>query len=185
MWNDEKRIITSQLSSNEQLLWFGRPRQGFFFRKSDSITIPFSLLWCGFAIFWNTGVWTSNAPIFFRIWGIPFLIVGFYYVFGRFIVDIFFRKKTYYGVTNERIIIVSGLFSQETKSINMKGLNEITFEENSNGLGTIIFGRDEIDNSNSWFRSNQNKVISAPNFEQIPQAKSVYETIRSAQKLLK
>lgn len=146
--------------------------------------VPFSLLWCGFAVFWNTGVWMSEAPFFFRIWGIPFLIVGFYYVFGRFIVDIFARRKTFYGVTSERIIIVSGLFNHATKAINIKGLDEITFEEHKNGLGTITFGRDVVDDSSSWFKQNQNNVVSAPSFEQIPAAKNVYETIRNTQKLL-
>lgn len=185
MWNPEQQIIQSKLLGGERLIWFGRPRQGFFFRKSDALTIPFSILWFGFAIFWNSGVWLSDAPIFFRLWGIPFLIVGFYFVFGRFIVDIFQRKKTYYGITNERILIVSGLFNQATKSIELKGLLEITFEETSNGVGTIVFGRDEVDNSNSWFKSNQNNVVYAPRFEQIQQAKNVYETIRNTQKLLR
>lgn len=185
MWNSEQQIIQSKLSSGEQLRWFGRPRQGFFFRGSDALVIPFSLLWCGFAVFWNSGVWIGDAPIFFKIWGIPFLVVGFYMVFGRFFVDILQRKKMYYGVTNERIIIVSGLFSQATKSIDFKGLTEITFDEKSNGLGTITFGRDEIEDSNGWYRSNQNKTISAPTFEQIPNVKNVYEIIRNAQKLIR
>lgn len=184
MWNQEQQIVQSKLSGGEQLLWFGRPRQGFFFRKTDALIIPFSLLWFGFAIFWNAGVWSKDTPMFFRLWGMPFLIVGFYYVFGRFIVDIFQRKKTYYGVTNERIVIVSGLFSQATKFISLKGLNEITFEEKSNGIGTITFGRDAPESSSSWFQSN-NRVVYAPNFEQIPQAKNVYEIIRNAQKILR
>jgi hypothetical protein len=185
MWNQEQQIIQSKLSGGEQLLWFGRPRQGFFFRKSDAWIVPFSLLWFGFAIFWNYGVWTNtNADTFFRLFGLPFLFVGFYYVFGRFIVDIFQRRKTFYGLTNERIIIVSGLFNQTTKYIDLKGLSEITFEEKSDGLGTITFGRDEVEDS-GWFNSNQNNIVYAPNFEQIPNAKNVYEIIRNAQKLLR
>ena len=185
MWNQEQQIIQSKISGGERLLWFGRPRQGFFFRKSDALLIPFSIIWFGFAIFWNYNVWKGNPDWFFRMFGLPFLFVGFYYVFGRFIVDIFQRKKTFYGVTNERIIIVSGLFNQQTKSIDLKGLSEITFVEKSNGLGTITFGRDEIDNSNSWLQSNRNNVVYAPNFEQIPQAKNVYEIIRNTQRLLR
>lgn len=185
MWNQEQQVIQSKLLGGENLLWFGRPRQGFLFRKSDMMMVPFSLLWCGFAVFWNTGVWYSDAPIFFRIWGLPFLVIGFHFVFGRFILDIFQRRKTYYGLTNERVIIVSGLFSQTTKAVDLRGLNEVTLEELNNGLGTITFGRDEVDGSNSWIQGNQSKVISAPNFEQIPDSKNVYERIRSAQKLLR
>jgi len=185
MWNQEQQIIQSKLSGGEHLLWFGRPRQGFFFRKSDALMIPFSLMWGGFAVFWNVGVWASGAPVFFSLWGLPFLLVGFYMIFGRFIVDILQRRKTYYGVTNERIIIISGLLNQKTKSIDLKGLTEITFEERSNGLGTITFGRDEMDDSNAWTRSNRNKTVSAPTFEQILNVKNVYEIIRNAQKIIR
>lgn len=140
MWNQEKSIIESKLSANEHLLWFGRPRQGFFLRKSDAFIIPFSLMWGGFAIFWNAGVWLMEAPIFFKLWGLPFLVVGVYMIFGRFFVDVRQRKKIFYGVTNERIIIISGLFTQSIKSLSLQTLTDITMEEFSNGLGTITFG---------------------------------------------
>lgn len=187
MWNEEKRIVEKQLSPNEQLFWFGRPRQGFFFRKSDALMIPFSLMWGGFAIFWNAGVWSGNAPIFFRLWGLPFLIVGLYMIFGRFFVDVWQRKKTFYGVTNERIIIISGLINQSIKSLSLKTLTDITMEELTSGLGTITFGTPNTTNwyGNSNFPFNRKREEIVPNFEQIPQTKTVYETIRNAQKLLK
>jgi hypothetical protein len=57
MWNEEKTIIAKHVSPNEQMLWIGRPRQGFFFRKADALLIPFSLMWGGFAFFRNASVW--------------------------------------------------------------------------------------------------------------------------------
>jgi hypothetical protein len=187
MWNEEKGIIQSRLSPNERLLWSGRPRQGFFFRKSDALMIPFSLMWGGFAIFWNAGVWFSDAPIFFRLWGIPFLVVGLYMILGRFFVDVRQRKKTFYGITNERIIIISGLFNQSVKSLSLQTLTDITMEEFANGLGTITFGTPNTANEygNNNFPFNKKNEAIVPNFEQIPQVKNVYEIIRNAQKQLK
>ena len=86
---------------------------------SELFLTPFALLWCGFAIFWEWQVLQApNAPVFFVLWGVPFVLIGLYMVFGRFFVDALQRAKTFYGVTNERVIIVSGLFGRKVKSLN-------------------------------------------------------------------
>ena len=66
---------------------------------------------------------SANAPFFFRMWGIPFVAVGLYMVFGRFFADAKQRSKTYYGVTSERVIIVSGLREPEMVAILLDRLN--------------------------------------------------------------
>jgi hypothetical protein len=182
MWNEEKRIIESQLSGSERLLWSGRPRQGFFFRKSDALMIPFSLMWGGFAIFWQISALSTNAPFFFKLWGIPFVLVGLYMISGRFFVDIWSRKKTFYGVTSERIIIVEGLFNQTVKSLNLRTLTDVTMEQTTDGNGTIFFGTPNSAYPNNFFRFGKNEQQTVPMFEQIGNTKNVYDIIRNAQK---
>ncbi len=98
--------LSSLLRDGEALSWQGSPDPAVRFTSADRILIPFSLLWGGFALVWNGVVWSSNAPFFFRLWGLPFLAVGFYVTIGRFMVSARRKSKTTYAVTSERAIII-------------------------------------------------------------------------------
>jgi hypothetical protein len=55
-------IVQRELRSDEQLIWSGRPGRGLRLRSSDALMIPFSLLWGGFAIFWEYSVLFGFDP---------------------------------------------------------------------------------------------------------------------------
>src|SRR5262249_50119634 len=97
-------------------------------------------MWGGFAIFWELTAINMGAPFFFALWGVPFVLVGLYIMFGRFLLDVRQRAATTYGVTSERVIIISGLFSRAIKSLNVATLTDLSLSERSNGGGTITFG---------------------------------------------
>src|SRR5262245_59440895 len=98
--------IDRELAPGERLVRSVQPRRGVRLRPMDAFIIPFSLLWCGFAIFWEVGAVTVTSrhggPIafVFPLFGLPFVIVGLYFVFGRFIVDARSRERTFYAITN-------------------------------------------------------------------------------------
>ena len=141
--------IQPQLLSGESLLWSGRPRQGLFFRHSDAFLIPFSLLWGGFAIFWEYNVYKSGAPTFFLVFGGFFVVVGLYLIFGRFIMDALVRRKTYYGITKDRVLIVGRFPTTTTKSLGLSTLSDMTMSNNTDQSGSILFGPQQS-NAN-WF----------------------------------
>jgi hypothetical protein len=97
-------------------------------------------VWGGFAFIWEWSVFNSKAPFFFLLWGIPFVLVGVYLIVGRFFVDAWQRDKTYYGVTNERIIIVSGHLNRKVKTLDLGALSDLSLTERSDRSGTITFG---------------------------------------------
>jgi hypothetical protein len=138
--------IEQELSPGERLVWSGQPRGGIQLRAVDWFAIPFSIFWCGFAIFWETMALTATAKtpgpvgIAFPLFGVPFVLIGLYLLLGRFFVDARVRGRTWYGVTNERVIIVSGLFYRRTKSLNLPTLSDLSLSERSDGSGTITFG---------------------------------------------
>jgi hypothetical protein len=178
---DSTRVLERELSAGEKLLWSGQPLDGIRLRKQDAMLIPFSLLWGGFAIFWEAGVIHSNAPFFFRLWGIPFVLVGLYLIVGRFFVDAKMRSKTVYGVTNERVLIVSGFFSRNFRSLNLKTLYEINLSEKLDGTGTITFGPNYSMFQNPGAGWPGTGKYSSPSFDLIERARDVYEIIRHAQ----
>jgi hypothetical protein len=176
--------IKSQISIDEELLWNGQPKQGIIFRKSDVFAIPFSLLWGGFAIFWESSVITTDAPWFFKLFGIPFVLAGLYIIFGRFFFDAKQRSKSFYAVTNQRIIIINGVFSRAVKSMNLRTLSDISLTESKNSEGTITFGPSSPFSSMfggfSGWPGTAGQM--SPQFDSIQNAKQVYEIIQKAQR---
>src|SRR5215208_2118092 len=105
---DIENDLRDTLSKDEKILWTGRPKTGIVFRSTDFFLIPFSLLWFGFAIFWEYNVLKMGVS-FFALFGLPFILMGLYISVGRFFLDAIKRKNTIYGITDNRIIIKSGL----------------------------------------------------------------------------
>lgn len=189
--NEADSVIQAELGLKEQLLWAGVPRKGFALRKSDATLIPFSIMWGGFAIFWEVGALGTNNELFMKLWGIPFVVVGLYMMVGRFFVDIWRRDRTYYGATNERVVIITkGLFGKQVKSLDLRTLHEMTIDEQLNGSGTITFGLSapSVQGNHRSFRLSSpaqgrrdgDSEQYYPAFEMIPDAKSVYNLIRQA-----
>ncbi len=176
--------IERELSSGEKLLWSGRPGQGLRLRAADAFMIPFSLLWCGFAISWEYSAINQGAGLFFMLWGLPFILIGLYIVFGRFFIDAKMRERTFYGVTNERLIIVSGLLSRQTKSLPLRTLSDLSLTERADGSGTITLGPSLMPFAQNlpagWPGADK---YSPPAFDLIERAKETYELIRQAQRV--
>lgn len=57
MWNEQKAILTTELSSGETLLWSGQPRQGLIFRLADI----YFLFVIGFGVFLAYFIYTSTT----------------------------------------------------------------------------------------------------------------------------
>lgn len=178
---DNQSPIREQLSSGEHILWSGKPLAGVRLRAADAFVIPFSLMWGGFAIFWEVGVISSGAPVFFWLWGIPFVVMGVYLIVGRFFFDAYRRANTYYGVTNERVLIVVTGLGGRTKSLNLRTLSDVTLSTAANGRGSISFGSSPW-GASSWLGgSGWPGVPTVPTFELIEEARQVYEVVRQAQ----
>jgi hypothetical protein len=184
MLADTSNMIRDELNPGERIIWSGQPQQGFLLRPSDALRIPFSLLWSSLVTFMFFDAVSGSTPDFFSLFFFLFFLVGLYVMFGRFFIDLAQRKKTFYALTNERIIILSGLLNQNVKSINFKKLPEINLSVKRNGRGTIIFG---TSHPWDWFYAGsgwptRGSYNLSPRFEMIEDVKIVYQQIKRLQR---
>ena len=73
--------LHAELSGRETLVWTGQLLRRVIFHARDWFAIPFSLMWGGFAVFWEMGVTghvgargVGGAPSFMQLWGVPFVL---------------------------------------------------------------------------------------------------------------
>jgi len=183
------------LDPGEKLLWSGQPKQGFLFQISDYYTIPFSLVWMGFAMtpMLALSIGMANAKEKSRyyltpgilvalLFILPFFLAGIHIVAGRFFLDAAVRRKTFYLLTDRRVIVQKNYFGRQTVSLELTLLPAITLHEWKDNSGDIIFGTP----TSMWaviFKSNWNgKTWSAlPGFYLVRDARQVHAKIRAAQ----
>ncbi|HEY6263813.1 MAG TPA: hypothetical protein VIW93_03335 [Candidatus Acidoferrum sp.] len=106
--------VQTEMLSGESVYWAAMPNPSVIFHSDDWAAVPFSLLWGGFAIFWEAGAlgyWGNGSrgggpSLFMVIWGVPFVLIGQYMIWGRFLNDAWLKRRTYYAITNKRLLIV-------------------------------------------------------------------------------
>lgn len=134
---DEFSFTRPYLSPGETILWKGKPEPGHHFTGQDVFMIPFSILWCGFAIFWTVTA-LAIAPFPFGLFGVPFVCVGLYITVGRFFHTAHRRKNTAYVITSQKIIRRRG---NQIDMLDAKTMPSVHVTVRADGTGTIRFGQ--------------------------------------------
>lgn len=156
--------------------WSGRPQQGIVFRGTDLFLIPFSLFWCGFAIYWESAA-LSGGSQFMILWGVPFVAAGLFIVFGRFFFDAFIRSKTRYALTDHRALILGGVNGAKLTAVDLRTVSEIRFSGAGGSAGTISFGPNPRPFSGAMWLSTSS---TAPEFFRAENAATAYKLIQAA-----
>ena len=179
-------LVSKELRPGERLLWHSVPKQGLRLQTSDWFLIPFSIMWGGFACFWEYSALSGGAPFFFVLWGVPFVLVGLYMIAGRFFVDSKQRGKTAYGLTDRRLLIVTSFIRQKVDALDLASLTQTTISENADGSGTILMGSDPGLRGwlagSGWPTTGKNLP---PRLDGIQRVREVYDRILSARESAK
>jgi len=170
--------LNGALGSGTNFRWTGTPRQGLLFRPTDVFAIPFSLMWCGFSIFWETTVLSSPAPLIFEFWGVPFVLVGLFFVAGRFILDGYLRAHTTYAVGDDAVYIVRDGILPRSITLFSNALSSIEIQRRPVGSGTVLFAPREIASS-MFYGLRMWGLGLPPAFEGIPKVEDVYRLIEA------
>ena len=175
---DILKELQYELLPDEKLLWVGKPKGGIVLRTVDFFLVPFTLAWFGgvFSIFFV-------VPFPMMLFAIPFLIVGLYVSIGRFYYDMKLRSKTFYGITNNRIIVKSGIIKKTVDTFNIRTLQKLNIQEKSDGSGNIKIGLDTFPFS-GFAISGWPGIKPTPQLERIPDVRSVYNMILQQQHLI-
>lgn len=175
--------IQNYFLPGEKLLWLGRPKQGLMFNRKDLFQVPFSLMWGGGVIFWeSTVVRQVNAPFFFKLWGVPFVLAGLYLIVGRFVLDAFIRARTQYAVSNQRILVLREGWFSRLLTMPLERLQTLDLDQNGDGTGTISFENDvqvgygRRSSMGTWTPALSN----IPRFLGITDVRQVFDLIQSA-----
>jgi len=174
--------LSTYLDPGERLLWWGRPRRGIRLRPHDWFMIPFSMVLA-------EGIVGGECALVAQAWRnpdllhivipiayVPLTLFALYLLIGRFVLEARSLTRTHYGLTDKRVLIVGGLWWRESDRLKLETLDEIVIKPNRNGRGTILFGTDK---PGAWAGLSR---YATPRFDQIEDARQVYEMIRETQR---
>lgn len=169
------------LDRGEKLIWEGNPAAGLRFRASDIVQSVFGLFFLGFSLFWvyMASSITRDAPgpagfgLIFPLFGLPFVAVGAYLVFGRFFWRSYVRGRTRYALTDKRAIIATNAFGRKLKSYPITADTRLEFEP---GPEATIWFAEEMRRGNKGRRYTVKK-----GFEYIHDGDEVYRLMRRVQ----
>lgn len=183
--------LQTELLAGESLLWSGQPQPRILLHKQDWYAIPFSLLWGGFALFWEwaaTGHFGSRSNSltgFFALWGLPFVLIGQYMIWGRFLYTAWRKTRTFYGLTNRRVLVVNTGMTRKVTDAFLANLTSVSIATRADGSGTIEFAPEPQPEWNGLFgarryRSMQMDIdLSRLAFYDVEDARNVYQIIQA------
>jgi len=178
--------VAGELESGERLLWSGRPDSRRWLYPQDAVLIPFSVMWGGFAIFWEAGVLSGGArnSVILPLWGVPFVLIGLYLIVGRFLARRWMRSRTLYAVTDQRVISIAPSWprGERTTSVWLGSYPPVEKRLARDGRGTLWVGSFPL--TNRWLASEvgwpggRSASATGVVFADISDADEVYSRIR-------
>ena len=139
------------LVDGEEIRWTGRPDPSVNFDRRDLTLIPFSIAWAGFAIFATAGFVKGyieaagsggqEGSFLFLALAAMFSLLGLYLLVGRFFNKRWNKLRTYYALTNLRVLILETGTTSPLSGVPWDKVPAIGKTQGFVGTGTVTFAQ--------------------------------------------
>jgi hypothetical protein len=167
--------IRHELGAGERLLWSGQPRQGLRLGRGPDLGgvlgALFLLVIAGLALNGARDNLADDRPLANVLIPIVMAVTCFVGIAFLVFVEPRIRRRTFYGLTDRRALIVGGVFGRAVESLPLRDMTAVELIEHGDGLGGIYFKdfwRDDADGGHT------------PGFVLIEDARAVYDRIQQA-----
>ncbi len=178
-YSEAMTLFGNEMAPGESIVWVGQPETSVIFHKEDWFMIPFSLLWGGFALVWESFAIAGSSKAsgfswFFVLWGVPFVVIGQYMIWGRFLYAYYKKKRTFYALTNQRALMVVKGRSRGLTSVILRNTAAINCDVRDDGIGTITFGNSTRAGGDFFLQPKGSNRPQDPAFCDIADVETVY-----------
>ncbi len=146
-------IISDQLSSDEKVLWQGKPVLKPFIFSTNLYPIAVGLFFIIFVFgFFVLPLASSGAPLEFLLFSLPIMLIGIAFAFGPTLWSLLAYKNTEYLITDRRILIQTGAVGIDLRIIDLEKIQEVNVR-----IGFI----DRLSNTGNIFAETAGHVFSS------------------------
>jgi len=131
-------LFQNEMLKDEKILWTGQPKKGFVLPDGYILLILFGLPVLGIGSIIEYGA-IQSFDIFVMIFGLLFVLLGLCMVLGSIIYKNYRKKRTYYAITNQRIIILINSSNKKVESIFINQIPVLKKTVKKDGSGIIQF----------------------------------------------
>jgi hypothetical protein len=171
--------IAGYLKAGEIIKWIGQPIGGLRVRDVDMIIIPNTIILLGFGCILSVTTIHYHADFIFIFFGFSITLLGIYLIFPRFFLEKLKREATYYCITSQRVLILSGRRKRKFQSLPLQAITTMQITDEKNDEGYISFGE-----NNALFSWLLGRFFSAsetiPGFDKIKNVSMVFEILVQA-----
>ena len=138
----------ADLLEGEEILWTGRPERSAVVAGADAAAIPItvwlgsSAIYAGVSLLHRLSAANSLGQLVTSlVGGIPFILMGLYLILGRFIYKAWRKTRTYYAVTNKRVLALTKIRGRHLLEEYIEEIPALHKSVRSDGIGSVYFAR--------------------------------------------